>query len=79
MARSGIYIVIGLLIGASAAAAQTVVPQEPGPGTLNGANDCVLVSGPSFKKDELCPKHKYMRVCGAPSSNADRKRTCTNR
>jgi hypothetical protein len=59
----------------SAAIAQEVRPNEPGPGQLNGTNDCVLVSG-GTTKGNLCPKHAYMKVCGAPNGQSDRKRTC---
>jgi hypothetical protein len=79
--RHRLIIAAFLFAAAGGAAAQSlrVVPQEPGPGTLNGPGDCVLVSGPSNSKDKLCPKTKYMKVCGSPGGPGDgRKRTCVN-
>lgn len=54
-----------------------VVPNEPGPGGLNGPKDCVLAEGGN-KKQSMCPRAKYMKVCGAESASQDRRRSCVN-
>lgn len=59
------------------AQALRVVPNEPGPGSLQGTSDCVLVTGGNTKAS-LCPKSKYMKVCGAPDANTNRRRTCVS-
>ena len=74
--RIGILVVfIGALT--TAAYAMSIRPNEPGPGGLNGPEDCVLVTGGN-NKAARCPKTKYMRVCGAPNPQSDRGRSCVN-